>query len=166
MEIGLVVASAIASGLGRRMVGGVLSHWIGFDLGDAPVRILWGVILGLVAFASGLWWPYAIAVVPLVWAGASIGYWHSMLPNSFRDWVMLTVHGVGGTVLLAGGAYALGLSWWYPLIAGLMCAPCYAFAKAFPWEIHWLECFKHDPPPTAELIWGACVGAGVALAFV
>ena len=160
----LIAFAAIASGLGRRMVGGVLSQWLNTDLGDIPVRMLWGAILAAVACASGLWWPYALAVVPCVWIGATVGYWDAMLPRTWRDAVMLTLHGVGGVVALAAGAYALGLAWWWPLAAGLLCAPCYALALACPVEAPWIGCYRHDPPPTAEVLWGACVGVGVVLA--
>lgn len=161
--IPLILIAAITSALGRRMAGGLLSQWVGLDLGDASVRLLWGVILSANACAAGLAWPHALAVVPLVWAGSTVGYWDAMLPRSWRDAAVLTLHGLGGTAALAAGAYALGLAWWWPLMAGLLCAPCYAMAMVLPMQAPWLGCYRVDPPPTAELAWGACVGVSVVL---
>lgn len=165
-----ILSAAILSAFGRRMVGGLLSQWCKTDLGNLPPRIIWGVIIGNIAWYSGATWWQQLACIPLVVAGCSVGFWGSMSAGNqpgrtiLMDWLLLTVHGVGATILLAIAAYYVGLVWWPMVIAGLACAPCYAFAWIYPLQAPWLGCYKVDPPPTAELLWGACVGVAAALA--
>jgi hypothetical protein len=91
-------------------------------------------------------------------------------PQFAKDFALMSVHGFVGTAPGAAIAmYAGHVSWWTLLAAGLMAAPCYALAWLFPWDIPMLGCYadstKYDPPPTAELLWGAYVGGATVLAF-
>lgn len=168
----MVIVAALASALGRRMAGGLLSHWVGVDLGDLPVRILWGVILAVCAYIVGLQWQYALALIPLVWVDTTVGYFGSMSAGNQQgrshavDYALLTLHGLSGVLSPAIGAFLLHLNPVWLIASGLLCAPCYALAWVWPWEIPILGCLQRDPPPTAELLWGACVGAGVVLTII
>jgi hypothetical protein len=50
----LILGSAIFGGIARRWSGGLLSVWLGIDLGNIPVRLLWGLILVAILYVSGV----------------------------------------------------------------------------------------------------------------
>lgn len=166
--VAFLFAAAVAGALGRRFAGGLMSQWLRLDLGDAPVRVLWGAMLAGVAVAAGLPWQYAAAIVPCVFLGSTVGYYGAMSAGNqpgrsvALDWLLLTLHGLAGTALLSIAAWYQGLLWWPLLAAGAACAPCYAAAWRCPIEFPALGCLRVDPPPTAELMWGATVGIAVA----
>lgn len=170
------VAGLLLGALGRRIAGGLGSQWAGVDLGTQLQRLAWGVVLAGVAAVAGATWWQAAALIPAIWLGSvAFGFWGSMTAghqvgrSAAIDWLLLTAHGAGGMLFAAAGAWWVGLHWLPLSIAGLACAPCYALAWWRPWQIPWLGCYRADPvyqtdpPPTAELLWGACVGVAVAL---
>lgn len=70
--IGFNTPTAVLSGLGRRIAGGVLNQWFrpngGRVFGDVPARMIYGATLALAAVVSGarlpdalrLWWPVGL----------------------------------------------------------------------------------------------------------
>jgi hypothetical protein len=166
----------VAGGLGRRIVGGLGSQWLGVDLGDTPVRAFWAALLAGVSVLAGAPLLFACAVLIGIFAGSTVGMWggfsigHSPGRNTGTDILLMTAHGLAGTIVVACAAYWFGLSWWPLVAAGALCAPCYALAWWQPVEIPLLGCYRgdtiagSDPPPEAELTWGALVGVAIALA--
>ena len=88
-----------------------------------------------------------------------------------HDMLCLTWHGVGGVSLLVLGAAYFNESWEFIFGAGLLCGPAYELAYRYPLNVPQLGCLNDvskglfDPPPTAELIWGALLGGSLATAF-
>lgn len=87
MTFWLLIPVALALGaLGRRIAGGVLNTWAGYDtlnrthpgfnfrvMGDTPARLIYGVTVGLAALMGGAVWWLALAMVPAVWVGTTTG---------------------------------------------------------------------------------------------
>ncbi len=179
----LLPGSAIFGALGRRWSGGLLSAWLSFDIGTQPARLIWGATAGLTAWAAGaVRWHAAVLAVCIASGGILFGFWGSLgmgrrvtpvgyrwagWPMFARDFALMEVHGLGGMALAALGAWWGGYAWGWLPAAGALCAPCYALAWAAPLDAPWLGCFgERDRPPTAELLWGACVGLACALVVV
>jgi hypothetical protein len=191
MMLAIIPVAAVAGAFGRRIAGGVLSQWCGVDQGTQVQRVIWGLLMGLVALAArgppGTDW-HAWLVLP----GVAFGIWAGSCVFAFRlpwcadtglqvgrvpgragvtwsawwyDQAALLWHGCGGVLLPALLAWWLGLTWWWLAIAGALCGPCYELAYDAPMEIPWLGCLHVDPPPTAELLWGALVGVAMALSY-
>jgi hypothetical protein len=74
------------------------------------------------------------------------------------------VYGAGCVAPIAAGALWLGYGWKVLLLlwAAIACPIFYELAWLFPAQMPWLGCYSNDPPPTAELAWGASVGASIA----
>lgn len=87
MTFWLIIPIAFALGaLGRRIAGGVLNTWAGYDalnrthpgynfrvMGDTPARLIYGAMVGLAALMGGAAWWLAMAMVPAVWVGTTTG---------------------------------------------------------------------------------------------
>jgi len=191
MMLAIVPIAAIAGAFGRRIAGGVLSQWCGFDVGTQAQRAIWGLLLGLVALAATgppwVSWHAGLVVMGVaagIWAGscavgfglpgcADTGLQVGRVPgrdgvtwSAWRyDQAALLWHGCGGMLLPAVLAWWMGLTWWWLAIAAALCGPCYELAYDAPLESPWLGCLRSDPPPTAELLWGALVGVAIALSY-
>ena len=188
--LGIVLAT-LAGALGRRVAGGLLSYWLRIDVGTQSQRLLWAATAGGTAWAAGGAWWLALAVGAGIWAGScvfgfglpghpSTGMLMGRRPGSrppqpsghwWRDAGGSLWHGLGGVPLPVLALAWGGAAWWWVLAAGALCPACYEVAWRWPLHCPALGCFNDprpgmvpDPPPTAELLWGAVVGAAVFLA--
>jgi predicted membrane channel-forming protein YqfA (hemolysin III family) len=170
----IIIASAVMGGMGRRFAGGLLGQWIGPVVTTQVARLSWGLLCALCALLAGAPSLHALAIIPCIWLGSIFGYFGSMTAGhqpgktALIDGLLLLAHGIAGVLPLAIGAKLLG----YPvsglLFAGVLCPAAYFLAWAFPLQVPVLGCycndpkFQTDPPPTAELIWGAAIGVAIA----
>lgn len=82
----LIPIAFLFGALGRRIAGGVLNTWAGYDtlnrttpgynfrvMGDTPARLIYGALVGLAALMGGAVWWMALAMVPAVWVGTTTG---------------------------------------------------------------------------------------------
>ena len=164
--------------VGRRIDGGVLETWTDRKWGKITTRLACASMLALPMFLAGLPPLATLAFIAATWLGGIVGMWSGMgmgrpewdrtgEPESTRAWLsaagFMTLYGVL-TVLPAAIAMELfGYSGALIFGAGLACAAVYEVAFRAP--LHWpaMGCLRYDPPPTAELMWGALRGvAGVA----
>lgn len=164
--------------IGRRIDGGVLETWTGRKWGKITTRWACASLLALPMFLVGLPPAATLAFIAASWLGGIFGMGHGMgmgrpehdrtgPPIDPQMWRIaaydMTCYGfftVAPAVLVMG---AFGYSPIPLMAAGLACAACYELAFRAP--LHWpaMGCLRHDPPPTAELLWGALRGvAGVA----
>lgn len=69
----------ILGALGRRIAGGVLNTWAGYDgtanrvMGDTPARLIYGALVALAALLGGAVWWLALLMIPAVWVGTTTG---------------------------------------------------------------------------------------------
>lgn len=164
--IAILIFAAVAGALGRRMAGGLLSQWLGTDLGDQPARALQACLIGLVVLAAGAsgWEP--VLVIPAVFAGATVGMFGVMIPVTIKDLALLLAYGLLAVAPVAGLAWAGGYLWWPVLAAGAFRPFAYLYARFFPMGWPLLGCLRRDPPPTAELLSGAAFGLAVAASIL
>ena len=164
--------------LGRRVDGGVLETWTGRKWGKITTRLVFAVGLALPMFLAGLPPAATLAFIAASWLGGIVGMWNGMgmgRPAHDRTGPPESPEALGaaGAQMLAYGTLAVlpsaavmtlfGYSPWPLWLAGIACPLVYEIAFRRP--LHWpaLGCLRHDPPPTAELLWGALRGvAGVA----
>lgn len=167
------------------------SALVGKDLGDTPVRLLWGLLVALPVAPLLSHQPWAVgacaAICVAVWAGSTWGYGktgmqmgrggHSAAAPTASAWgrdaAQVLLHGAVGMALPALVAFwATGGIPWTILLAGVLCPLAYELAYRFPLHIPRLGCLNDpsrgliDPCPTAELLWGGVVGLGTAMAFL
>lgn len=152
----------LASAIGRRMAGGLLSQWLGTNLGDVPVRILWGALVSAALCVSMPWWLACICGFGLP-VGLTIRGNAGQALASWRDGAMLTLHGVVVVAIHAAALAAIGAAWWWPVCAEVLCAPCYAVANVIPIRVQWLG-IERGGAPLAELLWGGLLGAALVAA--
>lgn len=164
--------------IGRRIDGGVLETWTGRKWGKITTRWACASLLALPMFLAGLPPAATLAFIAASWFGGTFGMYGGMgmgrpehdrtgQPESASAWLSaaqdMTCYGV-----LTVAPAVLAVMWFgyspIPLVAaGLLCAACYEIAFRDPQHCPALGCLRHDPPPTAELLWGALRGvAGVA----
>jgi hypothetical protein len=168
----LLMAAAIGGAIGRRIDGGVLQMWTGRDPGKIATRLILAVAIAFPMQLAGLPAIEMLAFVAATWVGGVVGMWSGMSmgrvgdmqapPVSTAAWLsafgFMTLYGVGTVLPAVGVLWWFGWSFWPTLIVGLLCAPIYEIAFRWPWHIPRLGCFRYDPPPTAELVWGALRG--------
>lgn len=160
-----ITLSFVLGAIGRRTAGGSFQQWTGKDIGDLPVRLFFGATIAAAAWMGGADGQQIAAVIPLTWFGAASGNFHS-LPlgrgntSYLHDFIGLTLHGVISGVLLV--IPFVERHWWWPLIAGLTCAPCYEVGYRLDWQRGpgWMT----GPTQVAELLFGGLLGIGVYLA--
>lgn len=162
----LLVYGTLAGAIGRRWAGGLLSVWLKHDIGDQPARAIQGLLIGSIVLLAGEPWYVALAASVAGFVGATVGFWGAMGMAGRKDIPLLIVHGVGATAPLGLVLWLFGYDPIYVLLAGPFRAAAYMWAWAHPWDIRWLGCQSDDPPPTAELLSGAAMGLGVALALI
>lgn len=164
--------------IGRRIDGGVLETWTGRKWGKITTRFLCASMLALPMFLAGLPPLATLAFIAASWLGGVVGMWSGMgmgrpewdrtgPPESARAWFsaagFMTLYGVLTILPAALALWWFGFSPWPLLAAGLLCAACYEIAFLAPQHCPALGCLRGDPPPTAELLWGALRGMlGVA----
>jgi hypothetical protein len=165
MYVALFFYSLVAGALGRRFGGGLLSQWLGRDIGDFPVRILQAFMMASIVYMAGAGWPATGATAVAVWFGAvTCGFYGSMGATSLRDAVFLVVYGIEANGPLAAAAFFAGYPlWWLILLAGVLRSPLYFAARVMPLNVPKLGCLTHDFPPTAELATGALFGVATAV---
>lgn len=164
--------------VGRRIDGGVLETWTDRKWGKITTRFLCAGMLALPMFLAGLPPLATLAFIAATWLGGIFGMGGGMgmgrpvhdrtgEPESARAWsgaaLEMTGYGVLTVVPAVTVLGLLGYSPWPLALTGLACAACYELAFRAP--LHWpaMGCLRQDPPPTAEMIWGALRGvAGVA----
>lgn len=182
----MLLIAPVLSGFGRRFQGGLLSQWCNKDLGDVPVRILWGLICAAIAFIFSASLLLSAIIGIGIFVGSTLGYWGSMKAGTlsgghslflgyssklfWKDMGFLTLHGFLGTIIPTIAIWWFGFTWWPILIAGLLCGPLYRLAYIWTWNIPVLGCLNNekdfDPPPTAEFLYGGLIGLALTLAFI
>ncbi len=171
----VAVLAAVLCGLGRRIAGGVLNQWFaapgGRVMGDLPARGIWGLSLGVAAFAAGATLGRACVILPLVVAGCAVPMWAiDPLGEGYSSprWLRclgLAAHGLLSMLLVTAGAWWCGYGWPWILGASMAILPLYVAG--------WMIAPAQRPtfPPgfrlgseIGELLWGCAMGAAVVLA--
>lgn len=176
----------IANGFGRRFAGGLLSQWVGPIGGTHVARAIQAAIVGTSVFLLGGRWEWALAAVPLTFAGATWGFpGYSLRPPfiDFRvsrmeargwiDTIGLALNGFVACAPLAAGAWWVGLPVWPLLLAGLARGPAWWLAWIACPRWRWLGTEKWVEQPIArwvlmptalaEAYAGAALGLGLVL---
>lgn len=191
-----LLLSAIVGAFGRRFDGGLLSQWLGFSIGTQGGRAVWGIMTAIIALFTNLvfhgtwiWLPSLLIGVGIVLGSILFGYYDALnsglsvggrsgpfiLSEFIHDNLLMTLHGIGGTLFPALVVWWFGYNFWWLVIAGLLCSPLYVLAFWKPWNVKWLGCINDptiianngiDAPPTGELYWGAAVGIATCLTFL
>lgn len=185
IHILLLFVCTLLCGIANRWAGGLLSKWIGKDLGDASVRILWGLttIVPLLIFYHHLRWVAWWMVFPIILTGVVQGLlrgagWGNALSLGFVNGHM-TIKTFPAAVTMFVRTLAMNAGIWigvavlmhadpYWAIPGLSaCAllwvAAYLYAWLRPWNVPFMGMYKVDPPPTAEFISGAVTACLVYL---
>lgn len=169
MVLAIAAAVVVANAFGRRFAGGLLSQWVGPIGGTQVARLAQAAIVGASVFSLGAPWPWAAAAVPLAFVGATAGFPGGMMPRTVLQALGTAAHGLMATGPLALGAWWVGLPWHWLLLAGLARMPAYVIAQQ--WTPHCpalglinlqREGGPIDPPPWAEFLSGAALGAALA----
>jgi hypothetical protein len=185
----LSLGVVIANGFGRRFAGGLLSQWVGPIGGTQVARVCQALIVGLsVLVMSGLW-EWALAAVLLAWVGATWGFPEFNLRPPFvhfeesrmearnlLDTIGLSLNGVVACAPLALGAWWVGLSPWFLLMAGVARGPAWWLAALVCPRWRWLGTEKWVEKPVArwvlmptalaEFYSGMALGLGIVLTLV
>ena len=177
MNLLAILLATLGSAIGRRGAGGLWSALIHKDLGAAPPRLLWGLLVGAAVALLAPWWT-ALLVALCVFLGASLrgfgatGMRMGREPDGTftsvtwkRDALLVLWHGAATVAPLAVLMVALGLAP-VPLVAGVLCPVAYEAAYRCPLQVPLLGCLKISPCPTGELLFGALVGASASIPFL
>lgn len=154
----------IAGGFGRRIAGGLgnsgstlvsrivqatiagLSAAVLIKLPGAPPQPLWWApCVGVLTFAGACWgFPSLRPRWPFVDFGTS-----NMVPRGWLDTLALSLNGVAACAPLALGAWLVGLSPWWFVLAGLARGPAYWLAAAYLPLWRWIgfEKWVKEPIP-------------------
>jgi hypothetical protein len=184
LAAGSVLLAAVGGGLGRRLAGSK-----GMPGGTQVGRAAWAVAVAVTSTPAALlagapWW-----LPPLIGAGFAVGL--AVVGNSgmnvgrsidkhtgqrmfsrpewARGMLQLSGHGASVAALPAIGMTLFGVSPVPVFLAGLACPAMYELAWRHPLHYPRLGLYgdiirgPYDPPPTAEVLWGALL-AGVAAA--
>lgn len=172
MIYAIAAAVVVANAFGRRFAGGLLSQWVGNIGGTQVARLAQAAIVGVSVLALGGHWTWALAAVPLTFAGATAGFLTGMLPRRPVDALGLLVHGLAAVAPLAAGAWWVGLPWWPLVVAGVARVPFYCVAPLWTPHLPVLGLINLrsqggpiDPPPWAELLSGAALGVALVATF-
>jgi len=159
---------AVLPGLGRRVAGGAVQQWTGWDTGDVPVRAFFGFTCGLVGLAAGLVWWQALILWLAAFLTCSIGMFGGIAMGRsgnpwWRDALGLEAHAWLGWGAILAAAWWLGDAWWW-LAGGVA-------SIALVYELGWIisgKAGKLSWPPgfrggseIAEFLWGVALGAGI-----
>lgn len=176
----LLAACVLLCALGNRWAGGLLSKWVGKDLGDTSVRILWGlttivpIAVEWHSFRWTQWWVVFILLAGGVVQGLLRGFgWGSSISMGFvnrhptaRTWTTAIVMFTHSLMMNIGvWLTAAILMSVFPLyaVSGLLATALgwtlwYFVAWMLPWNVPFLGMYKTDPPPTAEFLCGGWTG--------
>ena len=163
-----LILAALAGAVANRIRGGL------FPLpGDAPGRIIWGIVCGIIAWQPGVpWW------VP---CGVAVGAFLGTLAGEFNAQSLGHRGGVGGArasldmgfwgflrvALPAAVIWWAGGAWWWVLASGIACPALYQIAWGAPKWAYSIPRFGYgngpaegfDPDQTAQAIHGVALGA-------
>lgn len=164
-EILTALAAILACAMARRIAGGLWPLGLGTQGNRAAAAaIVAGVVFGL---SGQVWW--ALGAAPLAFAGYAAGFPPGgMVPRSLEHVGGLSQqHGWAAAGPFALAAATLGLAWWPLVIAALLAGPCYWLATL--WQPRFCPLGLNrdglpDPPPLAELYFGALLGLALYLA--
>lgn len=163
------VISFVLGGLGRRAAGGLLNQvaaaagWIRSDgrvFGDFPARAIFGLTVAIGAWLGGMAWWQGLAFVATTFLGCAVGNFEGLGMGRgsdpyWRSFGAMELHGLGGTVLSAFVAGALGYwHWGLLLVAGLLCAPSYESGYQAVESGRRLPIGFREGPEVGEFIWG------------
>ena len=169
----LLIPAALLGALGNRLRGGLWGDKIRWGTGVARL-CAWGIPSGLGAWALGIpWWAAAVVILG-AWAGCTVPQFGGLSmgnrpggTSGAAAWAGMTAWGLlrmGGAALVA---WWFGGAWWFPLAAGLACAPVYAAVWLLPPSALFPGLgAPNDPPEMAEALHGALMGAALAAAFL
>lgn len=185
LHIVLLPICVLLCALGNRWAGGLLSVWVGKDLGNTKVRILWGLttIVPFFVFFDHLrwqaWWIIPAILVTGIVQGLLRGAgWGGTLTLGFKNGEPTeeTAHAVGvmypRVLLMNAGVWIGAVVLFpafplYPALALLAVAALWILAYLYAWlhpiQFPKLGLLKVDPPPTAEVLCGALTGLFVYL---
>ena len=170
-------------GLGRRVAGGSLNEWFHVDVGDLPVRLFYGAMLGLAALMGGAAWWVALAMILAGWSGQAIGGNFESLAmgreghSRLHDWLGMSAHGAISAVAPTALVLYAGGIWWMTAVGFLSAALCYEIGwfvaektgnqvvMGKPMVYPWFPPGLQGGTQLAEVFWGAACGAGVFLSF-
>lgn len=175
--IALLPLAALLGAFGRRIAGGILNQWTGHPdsaplMGDIPARLIFGSCIAAGAAMGGAIWWHALALIPAVWAGTTVGNFGSISQGrgGGSPWSQALgelAHGLAGVALPALGAWWLGYPhWWVLPIGGALIAPSYWLG----WTVSGLYGRPDFPvglrggSEIGEALWGACFGCAALLA--
>lgn len=169
----IVLFSVIAfdlGGFGRRVAGGVLNQWAaalgliradGRIFGDFPARAIFGLTVAIGAWLGGAVWWHGLALAVTTFIGCTVGNFGGLGMGRgsdpyWQDFGAMELHGLGGTVLSAFAAGALGYwHWGFFLVAGILCAPSYeAGYRTVDAGRQWLPIGFQEGPEVGEFVWG------------
>ncbi len=163
-----VLLSALACAVAYRLRGSELwAQATGRGVGTA--RIMWSfVCLAAVAAQAEAWW-LPLAVFAVSFPVSTIHQMGSIDMGNrdgtfLRDFALQTFRGGVGGVGIAAAYWLAGEAWLSPLLGGLAAGPAYALAWRTP--VHADHMGKDDPPEAGEILFGAAMGAGLALGLV
>jgi hypothetical protein len=154
------LAAPVILGAGFRLRGAALFERI-TGRGATTARIVcFATPAGLLAWATGFPWPYALAMGVAAWLGCLPPWWGSLdlgrhAGGYARDFALHTLRGVVWVAPMAAVAFLAGAAWWPLILAGLMCGAVYEAGYRVS-ERHGTE--------IGEAAFGALIGAGLALA--
>jgi hypothetical protein len=186
MILVLAAVVVIANAFGRRVAGGLLSQWVGPIGGTQVARLVQAAIVGASVLVLGGPWEWALAAVPLAFAGATWGFpgfdlrppfvhfgVSRMEARNLLDTVGLSVNGLAACAPLAAGAWWVGLPVWPLLLAGVARGPAWWLAWLACPRLRWLGTEKWVEQPIArwvlmptalaELYSGAALGLALVL---
>jgi len=196
----LAAALIVANGFGRRFAGGLLSQWLGpiggSQVGRGAQAAIAGASVAVMAWngllppLGALWaaWALVAATMAATFLGATWGYpgyslrWpfidmrvSRMVARNLVDTIGLAVNGMMACSALAACMWAVGMSPWPMVLAGLARAPAFWLAAAWcpDWRTMGFWKLVHDPvrwipQPTAmaEFYSGMALGAGLVATLI
>ncbi len=164
--------AAIAGGIGRRVAGGALGQWFGFDAGDTGPRLFFGAtIAASAALATPAWED--LLFIPAVFVGCTIPNFNGIAlgRDGTQTWLRaaagLLLHGTLGAILPAAGAWWFGSPhWWTFLAAGAAILPAYEIGWRItgPTNRYSFPIGFQQGSEIGEAIYGA--GIGLAAFFI
>lgn len=161
----LLIIDVIVNAFGRRFGGGLLGQWFG-DIGGTQVaRAVQSILLGVTVGLHAPQWWMPLAAAALCFVGTTAGFPTGMVPRSLKDVLGLVGHGLMAVGPLMIGAALVGLPWLPLLLAAVARGPIYWAAPKLTFNFPSLGLLKVDPPPLAEFMSGAALGAAIYFTF-
>ena len=154
------LAAPVVLGIGFRLRGAAIFERV-TGRGATTARIVcFAIPAGLLAWGMGFGWPHALAMGFAAWLGCLPPWWGSLdlgrqYGGFWQDFALHTLRGLVWTAPMALVVWHVGGAWWWLVLAGLLCGVAYEAAnRARPTR----------GTETGEVVFGALIGAGLALA--